>query len=552
MFFRMNLAKHISLFLVLTAFLTSQAQAQGECNRVPNWDWTQDVTYNMYTTSQGTISNVRLPYFDYGQPAAELNKGALTDIYPEDGWVLVFRDFGLPACPTAVPLFVLYNKFSGTLRLFYINTVTNNTYTHGLAYMSQPNASKASPFFNHGRSNYFVNSFDKTAVESTIHALGPMQWAYADFTITGYDNTLATDATLKFEIRGINVNNIDLEGDINLEQVVSGEGNVGSKLNFGAVTSAVQNGFKWYKDVDKGKSELTKLKNKNPSAWYSGALGTILNSGIASVASPLAGVAGLVSSFISGSHGGQTMPMKFEGEINLTGTMTNSGLIYSFELRAPGAPLSNPNDSKRPDYTQPLGIYNITGKPTFQYKLGTYCTSNLTGGPVQDGDTSGFFSDQDMWENNFAEMLALNETEFTDAEKEEIVSFIIEDRKPSIQAGEGLQGRGMSNFIGGGGGGGGQTCSDVFYYKLTSLNVIFNPVLSGRTSYTLGVVKGSATTTYASKSAWMMSGGRVVTIDGGVKNQMAIRVKVNTDVSSDPPVSIVNTYDINRYYQYNL
>lgn len=534
--------KRISLCLLMVVSVPLSF-AQGECNRIPTWDWTIDQTYNLYTATQGTFANIRLPYFDYGQPASELNKGALTDIYPEDGWVLVFRDFGLPTCPTNMPLFLLYNKFSGTLRLFYFNTVTNSTFTHGLAYLSQPNASKASPFFNHGRSNYFVNNFDTSAVESTIHTVAPMQWCYTDFTITGYDNTLATDATLRIEIRGINVNDIHLDGSINLEQVVSGEGNLGSKLNLSSVTTAVTKGFKWYKDVDKGKTELTKLKNANPTAWYSNALGTILNSGIAGVASPLAGVAGLVSSFISGSHSGQTMPMKFEGQINLNGTMTNSGHIYMFEIRAPGAPLSNPSDSKRPDYTQPLGIYNIVDGIDFDYKLSVYCSLVAQG---QTGETDGFFSDQELWDDYYPEMLALSQDDLSEDEIREVIAFILEDR--SLQR----NGPNGGSDFGGGIGPGGTTCQDVFLFKLTRFNIIVNPSLAGKVTYTLGAVKSHGTTYYRSQSSWMAAGGKVVTISDGVTTKVAVKVAVKTDVAGDPPVVIVNSYDCNLYHNYSL
>src|SRR5215204_4090848 len=84
-------------------------------NRDPNWDWTQDVTYTLVTTTR-TYEHVRLPYFSGSGPAAAaLNVPDGRDIRREDGWRLLLRDFG-PGAEQA--FFILYNRNRGILRVF--------------------------------------------------------------------------------------------------------------------------------------------------------------------------------------------------------------------------------------------------------------------------------------------------------------------------------------------------------------------------------------------------------------------------------------------------
>ncbi|MEM9492397.1 MAG: hypothetical protein AAGC55_24840, partial [Myxococcota bacterium] len=324
---------------------------------------------------------------------------------------------------------------------------------------------------------------------STVHRIGYMQWSYADFQIIGYDNSLATDATLEFEFKGFNVGDIQLDGELTLDQVLDDGGGMGNKLD---IVGALKKGYKAYKDVDSAKDALKKFRDKNPGKWYSNAISSILNSGISNFASPLGGIVGVVSSFISGGKSAHTAPLKFKGDINFEGTLTTSFFLFDFDIRAPGAPLSNPFDSKRPDYTSPLGIFNVVSKPTMYWLWVDVC--------------------------NFA----------PDQPKK------YETLIPG----------------GGGGGGGGNDCSFGYRYKLSSpLQVITNPVLSGKVSITMGVIWPNLTTYYTSLSSYNSTQERVSDLLFG---DIAIKARVNTNNPGQPPVYIVNTYKVNKQYKWNL
>lgn len=80
----------------------------------PNWDWTLNERYDLYVLgANGIISypNIDLPYFSIYGPAGEKFHNDTTgvrDIYPRDGWVLLFRDFGTPTRGVPIPNFILY------------------------------------------------------------------------------------------------------------------------------------------------------------------------------------------------------------------------------------------------------------------------------------------------------------------------------------------------------------------------------------------------------------------------------------------------------------
>ncbi len=119
----MNLFKFV--FILLSILLATDLLAQGAYDIAPdgqpwikssirmwepdnpnldsNWDW-RDSSYTVYWAPFGNNPiKVGSPFY------SEVTGGvAFTlDYEPEDGWVLVFRNFGTPENPIACPYFVL-------------------------------------------------------------------------------------------------------------------------------------------------------------------------------------------------------------------------------------------------------------------------------------------------------------------------------------------------------------------------------------------------------------------------------------------------------------
>ena len=63
-------------------------------NRDPKWEWFHNQKVNLFSSINGpsvTKHEARLPFHT---PGTILNGHSQIDAYPEDGWILVHRDFG--------------------------------------------------------------------------------------------------------------------------------------------------------------------------------------------------------------------------------------------------------------------------------------------------------------------------------------------------------------------------------------------------------------------------------------------------------------------------
>ncbi|MEM6274735.1 MAG: hypothetical protein AAF735_05795 [Myxococcota bacterium] len=335
--------------------------------------WEQDTPFPLYFSSSSGIAvqSRRLPYFDNNGPASDLNTGGDRDISAVDGWVSIYRDFGEPDSASPIPVFILYNKFRGVLRFFFYNTTIGETFSHGIVTLSQPFAGKRGALFNFGEENYFLDTYNSEIKLTSLTKIAPFQWSYVDYTVTGYTPTLPTDATLSFTIQGATESQIQLDGSLTLEQVLS-DANVSGKLDLGGGLSG---GYKAFKGANKAVDEIEGLTKKEPDAWWSKLVKPLLGGSFSSIVSGVAGAAGFFKSFLMVGKSNATQPLNFKGEIELTGTITTVTDIFEFKMRTPGAPLSDPNDFLRPDYDKPLGIYNLP-RPTFDVVTEEDCWYN--------------------------------------------------------------------------------------------------------------------------------------------------------------------------------
>jgi hypothetical protein len=93
-------------------------------NSEDRWDWRQE-EFTIYLQGEGgtqgtDVVTIVSPYFDQqGNPNVfDLADAQNKDFEPEDGWELLYRNFGTPQQGTTTPFFVLYNKYTGTIRAF--------------------------------------------------------------------------------------------------------------------------------------------------------------------------------------------------------------------------------------------------------------------------------------------------------------------------------------------------------------------------------------------------------------------------------------------------
>lgn len=183
----------------------------GDLNFDPDWDWTVDEPYDLFvsTASSGIVHypNIRLPYYAGSESAADDSDGDLPgawDIRPEDGWVLLFRDFGTAERGVVWPKIILYNKYRGLLRLFYYNIHIPEAYPYGMVGLRREDASDPFALFTYlDDANTTLDDFDPDRTEIFTGQLQPLAWNYADFVVAGYDPELPDDATFVFDIEGV-------------------------------------------------------------------------------------------------------------------------------------------------------------------------------------------------------------------------------------------------------------------------------------------------------------------------------------------------------------
>lgn len=345
----------------------------GDANRDPDWDWTQNVPYTLYTT-QGAVT-VPLPYFSSGGGAGELNDSTGRDIYPADGWVLVVRHFGNPTIGVEIPLFILYNKYRGLLRLYYWPPFAQPVSQGACILRFVDPARTAALMTFSGPDPEYVGSYNAQKSQIAIGKMIPRAWNYFDFDLSGYDPNLAgrVDPTLEFLIAGIVDSSLALEGTLRTDTGSTTVANPNASANLNNLVGFYEKPAQRYKQIEDARRiyEEMAAKEENKDKWWAKFLDTLR--GVASkdwlkALGPAIGFVEAVLGFGSGS-GGPT-PLLINATVKLNGTITTQTQFYSYQLRVPGALHADPaNDvlsNILPLYDRPLGIFNVLAQPVLE------------------------------------------------------------------------------------------------------------------------------------------------------------------------------------------
>lgn len=199
--------------VAMIILLRTNIYSQSDPNNDPNWDWRASSTFTVYPQALGSIEvNTTSPFLQGGISEA------VFDNRPEDGWVLVMRDFGTSSRGASVPYFTLYNKYQGLLRVFpYV--VMNGAYTKGFIKIFWGTEVKSAALTFLNNTAWGVNTLDSTKNNSSA-AFTPVvnaNWAFADFPMAyEYNVSSFTNPNFHFEIWGSTTSNVNLtiQGDI--------------------------------------------------------------------------------------------------------------------------------------------------------------------------------------------------------------------------------------------------------------------------------------------------------------------------------------------------
>ncbi len=347
----------------------------GDPNLNPNWDWTVSGSgHTVYYQTSNGINNrlIQVPFYTSGHP---LNTVGEKDMYPEDGWVLAFRDFGTASAAPDMPFFALYNKYRGILRVMVYNSqsLSYNKFEMKLFFKSQSHTGGIFTFS--AKEKAFLDDYDKTKSEIfLVEAPSFNGWIYADFQLFGYDPNMSSNTQLRLHINGINMSSQNLEStEFTLNEILS-EANPGGEKSGGDLLGSLNKGSKYYKNVDKAAKNLratvSKQESEGKDPWWKNILKSAVGTksspkGISKIAPIVGGLVGFFTSFIGGKDDpAPREPMNFEGVLKFKGTITTSPFpLYSIDFG-----LSEGNGANPPDYyrtVQPItwGVFSLSTQP---------------------------------------------------------------------------------------------------------------------------------------------------------------------------------------------
>ena len=335
----------------------------------PNQPFNWETSTVMMPSLPAGPDNPSLPWTS--QSGSYIDPAIISDYKSADGWVLVYNTFN-PTYYTANAAsgglyFALYNKYRGLLR-YYLYVPSGQfgggaNIQHGLSVFTG-NGSTTS-MLNFEGSDIVDPSVNNPSFTKTNNVGVAQQggWYAMQYEIA-YDPTFASasypNLGIAWNSRTISISDIKLNG------TESGAitGDITQNSNSGLGTT-ILNGVL-------GAAEVV-------GAVYTGGASTGVIAGLTSAAA--GGLAGNTTAFFSGVFGGnsnnpQTVDLKMNDSITLVGTINTPNALAPNSFVFPGETIATGNNSYPPLYNSPLGVFNLSARPTINYHVT---------GPIIDG-----------------------------------------------------------------------------------------------------------------------------------------------------------------------
>ena len=323
-------------------------------NLDPDWQWWVPGNHKAYIFGSEP-EDILLPFFSQGNVLNTIEK----DMYPEDGWVLVARDFGTPNSPVSNPFLILYNKYRGILRyMVYNGTREKASYQALKLSFNEPQYASALFTFHEQGERVFTNNFDQNVSETQISLVDKQKgWAVGDFNLAGYDPSISRNEVLKFS--AITVDETQLN-------IVSNEFTLNGYLEAGGPST--DSGLKKGKNAFKSLNDLR--KGIKESKLDQSTIDKILNTPYAQAVPFIGGALGIVNAFLGSKKTyAPRQEINLKGNIELQGTSALLSPLVSINLYLKDSGQPNDGSAYKPINNIPWGVFNLSAKPTFRQDL---------------------------------------------------------------------------------------------------------------------------------------------------------------------------------------
>src|SRR6218665_3929014 len=336
----------------------------------PEWDWRQD-TYTFITRAQDnnpvTITK-KSPWWDVAND--NLNTIRFRDQNPKDyepidGWMLIQRNFGTTSNPVDNPYFILYNQYSGILRIFVCIVKQYNGYTSAAITLRhyKPGILTAN-LENHTANAYrsALDDFDNEVPEITVpnyYVNGTPHWLHADFSMNYDPCTCNNPSKLVFAARLISTANLSfqLNGTAVERLDEAGRSSDGKQSLTKSVQSTVDAGNSFFKSAESGISTFNNIFPNFSKRSDVKALEAVLPGLSAAVG---------VADFVSGLFGASApqQPMSFDINLKASGTLTINDTYKTVILDTPGSANLTAVPPTTLNYNNVMGVFNLLETPS--------------------------------------------------------------------------------------------------------------------------------------------------------------------------------------------
>lgn len=316
------------------------------------------------------------------------------DRLSKDGWELIKYDLGFnengspKGTPTRDIYIVLYNKYTGVLRVFV--AVNESIAYNGVSVTIKFVGGVQSSLLSNASKIFALDQFEASPKITALTEYRPAKWMYADFHMTYDACSCYYNSSLVIEIKYLVNSNIALTGGITGQLTPTVNGSLTVSEDGYSLTDLVGAGKeakKAYDDISKFTNDQLKvlqidqkpdnqltveeLAKKNALTIFQQAIreSSFLQAGLK--AAPYIGTAiDLVDFFVGGGKKSSApqevkiMPMALQANVKLSGTINTQYPFPDITFYTPGSKdASCGNDSQYPYYNEVLGVFNLLETP---------------------------------------------------------------------------------------------------------------------------------------------------------------------------------------------